>query len=79
MEAIKRKTRLQDERESRGLSQTRLAGLARLHPSDISRIEGRRALPANYQRVRLARALRVPHEWLFEDFPERIALKEVGS
>ena len=51
------KTRLQHERESRDLSQTRLAGMARMHPGAISRIESRLVLPSNPQRHRLAEAL----------------------
>ncbi len=71
------KTRLQKAREQKGLSQTKLAIIAGLHPSVISNIERGRVLPGPGHRQRLARALEVATEELFGDLPGRIPL--VGS
>ncbi len=72
-------TRLKREREEQGLSQTRLAAWAEIHPSVLSRIEGRLMIPSEGHRLRIAKALRVSAEELFADFPDRIPLLEVGS
>lgn len=69
------RTKLQDTREAAGLSQTQLANAAGLHPADISRIERRRALPAPFQRSKLATALGRSEDDLFSDFPDRIPLQ----
>ena len=72
-------TRLKQEREEQGLSQTRLAAWAEIHPSVLSRIEGRLMIPSEGHRLRIAKALRVSPEELFADYPSRIPLLEVAE
>jgi transcriptional regulator with XRE-family HTH domain len=51
-------------REAKGWSISELARRARVHPSDMSRIESGRALPYKPQLVRLARVLGVGRDEL---------------
>ena len=52
--------RLTQEREARGWSQAELARRARLHPSELSKIESGRIRPYRPLLRRLARHLRLP-------------------
>ncbi len=61
-------TVVQELRTQRGLSQVELARRSRIHPADISRIEGGRLVPYRPQVRRLARALGVPVEELTREF-----------
>lgn len=71
------RTKLEQEREKRALTQGRLAALADLHAASISRIEARLQIPSESQQQKLARALGLTASELFADFPERIPLVEV--
>ncbi len=65
--------RLRAERLRRGLSQTKLAALAGLHPSEISRLENARVYPYPGWRKRLGEALGWPADRvdeLFEEVPD---------
>ena len=55
-------TVLEDLRRQKDWSQAELARRARLHPSDVSRFEGRRLVPYPSQLRKLARALGVERE-----------------
>lgn len=68
-------TRLQHEREKRGLSQWKLAILAGVHPTVLSNIERRVVIPQPGHRRRIADALGAAIGELFGDFPERIELR----
>jgi transcriptional regulator with XRE-family HTH domain len=62
--------RLKAERLKRGLSQTRLAAMAGIHPATLSRIETGRMYPYPGWRKRLAEALGWPVERADELFEE---------
>lgn len=58
--------RIQAERERQHLSQHRLAVLADVHPTTLSRLEAGKIYPYPGWRRRLGRALGVPEDELFE-------------
>jgi ribosome-binding protein aMBF1 (putative translation factor) len=53
-------TLMKYERLKRGLSQQKLAFLAELQQTDVSKIENRRLVPGPRQAERIARALSIP-------------------
>jgi transcriptional regulator with XRE-family HTH domain len=59
-------SRLREEREKQGLSQTKLCMLTGIAQSDISAVENGRKVPHAGWRVRIARALKMDAETLFE-------------
>ncbi len=58
-------TWLQQERESRGLSQAELARIANLHRAIISKIENSQTTPSPETLRAIARALKLPPEEVF--------------
>lgn len=62
--------RIQIERERLGLTRARLAARADLHPSEYGKFEAGRHKPYPVQVERLAQALGVPAESLFEQVPD---------
>lgn len=58
------------EREQRGLTRAHLAALANLHPAEYGKLESGRLKPYPVQIKRLARALGVPGNELFEEVQE---------
>ena len=70
-------TRLRTERVRQGLTQARLAALADVHTSAISRIESRTQVPSRQDRERLSLALGLTQEAVFGDFPHRIPLESM--
>lgn len=65
--------RLTQERRRRGISQAGLARLTGMHPAHISALESGTAYPWPGWKARLARALDVPAEQLFEEVPDDAA------
>lgn len=59
-------TRLKAERQRRGMTAWSLALQARVHPSDLSKIEAGRLRPTAEQARRIAEALGLPVEILFD-------------
>ena len=65
--------RIKNERLRRGWNQTKLAYLARMSTTDVSRIESGRTHPYPRQLARLAKALHVPVDDLMQEIDERAA------
>lgn len=59
------KDRLIAAREALGLSQTQLAGMCQMAPTQLARYENGKAVPRRSVRERLAMALKVNSTWLF--------------
>lgn len=59
--------RLKAIREERGLSQTEVGKLTKMHPQDISKYESERAVPSVDRLKRLAHALQISTDYLIFD------------
>jgi len=72
-------TRLKHERQRRGMTAWELAWQARVHPADLSKIESGRLRPTAAQAQRIAEALGLPVEELFDHrlWPREAELAEV--
>ena len=73
---MRSRTKLQRIREERGYTQVTLAAKAGLQPNAISNIENRRWAASESQRERLAKALNMSQEDLFDDLQQRVQFKE---
>lgn len=63
--------RLAEERQRRGWSRCELARRAKMHPADVGKLEAGKIFPYPAWRRRLAEALGVPEEVLFEEVADR--------
>ncbi len=70
-------TRLELRRRGRGLSQNALAQIAKVHPSDVSRIENLRVRAYGCQAERISEVLQVRVEELFLE--DGTAVEELGA